>query len=259
MRASGSFSSDASKGYYTGSGGNPQLKPFRAKGVDLSYEKYWDSKAYVSAAVFYRKLDSYIINTDRQFDFSSVLLPTSFQAPSTIGTYNTPLNGTGGNIKGAELAASLPLNVLTRYLDGFGVVANVAQNASSVSIPNTTQDNGGGNMNLPGLSKRTANLTVYYEKNGFSARAAETYRSDFIGEITQNTGDRQLTYVVGGKVLDLQLGYEFQDGPLKNLSLLVQMNNVKSAHFTRYRKTKDNVIEDRPLGRTVLIGLNYKM
>jgi iron complex outermembrane recepter protein len=259
MRASGSFSYDASKGYYTGGGGNPQLKPFRAKGVDLSYEKYWESKAYVSAAMFYRKLDSYIINTDRQFDFSSVLLPTSYQAPSTIGTYNTPLNGTGGNIKGVELAASLPLNVLTRYLDGFGVVANVAQNASSVSIPNTTQDNGGGNMNLPGLSKRTANLTVYYEKNGFSARAAETYRSDFIGEVTQNTGDRQLTYVVGGKVLDLQFGYEFQDGPLKNLSLLVQMNNVKSAHFTRYRKTRDNVIEDRPLGRTVLIGLNYKM
>jgi iron complex outermembrane receptor protein len=265
MRASGGFGYDASKDMLSGSGGNPQVKPFRAKGADLSYEKYWDSQAYVSAAVFYRKLDSYIINTDTNVDFTPYLVggfvPTSpiTGAPITTGTFNTPMNGTGGNIKGVELAASLPLKVLTRYLDGFGVVANVAQNASSVSIPNTTDNNAGGNMALPGLSKRTANLTVYYEKNGFSARAAETYRSDFIGEVATNTGDRQLTFVEGTKVLDLQFGYEIQSGPMKNLSFLLQMNNMSNSHFKRYRDKKDNVIEDRPLGRTVLFGVNYKM
>jgi iron complex outermembrane receptor protein len=264
MRASGSFGYDASKGILSGSGGNPSVKPFRAKGADLSYEKYWDSQAYVSAAVFYRKLDSYIINTDTAVDFTPYLVggfvPKDINGrPITSGTFNTPMNGTGGNIKGVELAASLPLKVLTRYLDGFGVVANVAQNASSVAIPNTTDNNAGGNMALPGLSKRTANLTVYYEKNGFSARAAETYRSDFIGEVATNTGDRQLTFVEGTKVLDLQFGYEIQSGPMKNLSFLLQMNNMSNSHFKRYRDKKDNVIEDRPLGRSILFGLNYKM
>jgi iron complex outermembrane receptor protein len=177
----------------------------------------------------------------------------------TTGTFNTPMNGTGGNIKGVELAASLPLKVVTRYLDGFGVVANVAQNASSVSIPNKTDNGAGGNMALPGLSKRTASLTVYYEKNGFSARAAETYRSDFIGDVATNTGDRQLTFIEGTKVLDLQFGYEIQSGPMKNLSFLLQMNNVSNSHFKRYRDKKDNVIEDRPLGRSILFGVNYKM
>jgi len=265
MRASGSFGYDASKGILSGSGGNPAVKPFRAKGADFSYEKYWDSQAYVSAAVFYRKLDSYVINTDTAVDFTPYLVggfvPTNpvTGAPITAGTFNTPMNGTGGNIKGVELAASLPLKVLTRYLDGFGVVANVAQNASSVSIPNTTDNNAGGNMALPGLSKRTANLTVYYEKNGFSARAAETYRGDFIGEVATNTGDRQLTFIEGTKVLDLQFGYEIQSGPMKNLSFLLQMNNMSNSRFKRYRDKKDNVIEDRPLGRTILFGLNYKM
>jgi iron complex outermembrane receptor protein len=265
MRASGSFGFDASKGILSGSGGNPQLKPFRAKGADLSFEKYWDSQAYVSAAVFYRKLDSYVIDTDTPVDFTPYLVggyvpvnPATNQ-PITTGTFNTPMNGTGGNIKGVELAASLPLKVVTRYLDGFGVVANVAQNASSVSIPNKTDNGAGGNMALPGLSKRTASLTVYYEKNGFSARAAETYRSDFIGDVATNTGDRQLTFIEGTKVLDLQFGYEIQSGPMKNLSFLLQMNNVSNSHFKRYRDAKDNVIEDRPLGRTVLFGLNYKM
>jgi len=265
MRASGGFGYDASKDMLSGSGGNPTVKPFRAKGADFSYEKYWDSQAYVSAAVFYRKLDSYIINTDAPMDFTPYLVggyvPKSplTGAPLTTGTFNTPMNGTGGNIKGVELAASLPLKVLTRYLDGFGVVANVAQNASSVAIPNTTDNGTGGNMALPGLSKRTANLTVYYEKNGFSARAAETYRGDFIGEVATNTGDRQLTFIEGTKVLDLQFGYEIQTGPMKNLSFLLQMNNMSNSRFKRYRDKKDNVIEDRPLGRTILFGVNYKM
>ena len=74
-----------------------------------------------------------------------------------------------------------------------------------------------------------------------------------------NTGDRQLTFVEGTKVLDLQFGYEIQSGPMKNLSFLLQMNNMSNSHFKRYRDKKDNVIEDRPLGRSVLFGLNYKM
>jgi iron complex outermembrane receptor protein len=258
MRASGSFGYDAGRGRFSGDGGNPQLKPFRAKSIDLSYEKYWDNKAYVSAALFYKKLDTYIVNSGREYDFTPMLLPTSYQAPSNIGVYTSPINGSGGNIKGVELAASMPFNLITRYLDGFGAVANVAQNGSKVSLPDTT-NGGSGAMDLPGLSKRAASLTVYYEKNGFSARVAERYRSDFIGEVSTNTGDRELTYFQGDKVVDLQFGYEFQTGAAKGLSLLVEMNNVNDAPYMRYRKTKDNVIEDKRFGRTLMIGLNYKM
>ncbi|WP_296947325.1 TonB-dependent receptor [uncultured Massilia sp.] len=258
MRASSSFGFDQTRGQFSGDGGNPELKPFRAKSIDLAYEKYWDSKAYVSAAMFYKKLDTYIVNAGRSFDFTPLLLPTSYQAPSNIGIYTSPVNGSGGNIKGVELSASMPFNLVTRYLDGFGVVANVAQNSSKVSLPDTT-NGGSGSMMLPGLSKRAASLTVYYEKNGFSARVAERYRSDFIGEVSTNTGDRELTYFQGDKVVDLQFGYEFQTGAMKGLSLLVEMNNVNDAPYMRYRKTKDNVIEDKRFGRTVMIGLNYKL
>jgi len=258
MRASSSFGYDQTRGQFAGDGGNPQLKPFRAKSVDLAYEKYWESKAYVSASLFYKKLDTYIVNAGRDFDFTPLLLPTSYQAPSNLGIYTSPVNGSGGNIKGVELAASMPFNLVTRYLDGFGVVANVAQNSSKVSLPDTT-NGGSGSMALPGLSKRAASLTVYYEKNGFSARVAERYRSDYIGEVSTNTGDRELTYFQGDKVVDLQFGYEFQTGAMKGLSLLVEMNNVNDAPYMRYRKTKDNVIEDKRFGRTVMIGLNYKL
>jgi iron complex outermembrane receptor protein len=258
MRASGNFGYDATRAIYSGSGGNPKLDPFRAKGIDLSYEKYWGNKAYVSAATFYKKLDTFIVTTGRTVDFTPFILPTTVKAPTNIGEFTSPVNGHGGNIKGIELAASMPLNVFTSYLDGFGVVANASQTSSSVTAPDTAEG-GSGTMALPGLSRRVASLTLYYEKAGFSARAAERYRSDFIGEVSTNTGDRQLTYINGEKVLDLQFGYEIQSGPMKGLSFLLEMNNVNDAHFKRYRKTKDNVIEDTRYGRTVLFGLNYKL
>lgn len=258
MRASNTFGLDTTRNEYAGGGGNTKLKPFRAKGVDISYEKYWDNKAYVSAAAFYRKLDTYIVNAGQRIDFTPYLLPTTVRAPSNIGTYTAPVNGTGGNMKGVEFAASMPFSLFTPYLDGFGVVANVAQNSSAVTLPDTT-NGGSGSMALPGLSKRAASLTLYYEKAGFSARVAERYRSDFIGEVSDYSGARELTYFQGEKVVDLQFGYEFQTGRMKGLSLLVQMTNVNDAPYMRYRKTKDNVIEDKRFGRNVMVGLNYKL
>jgi iron complex outermembrane receptor protein len=44
-------------GELVGSGGNPYLKPFKAKALDLSYEKYFANKeGYLSAALFYKHL-----------------------------------------------------------------------------------------------------------------------------------------------------------------------------------------------------------
>jgi iron complex outermembrane receptor protein len=267
MRASSSFSVDntntnaaGGQGIYTKSGGNPELKPFRAKGVDLSYEKYWDTKAYVSLAGFYKKLDTYIVNSTTTVDFTSIITPTTRPLASNLGNYTAPVNGSGGMIKGLEFAASVPLNLATRYLDGFGVVFTASQTSSDVNVPNTTDGAvAGTKIDLPGLSKRVASLTLYYEKAGFSARVAERYRSDFIGEVNSVYGDRQLTYVQAEKQIDFQLGYEFENGPMKGLSIMAQMTNVGNAPFKRYRVTRDNNVENTTYGRTVLFGLNYKM
>jgi iron complex outermembrane receptor protein len=266
MRASNSFSVDNSvtingqTGIYSKSGGNPELKPFRAKGIDLSYEKYWDTKAYVSLAGFYKKLDTYIVNSTTTVDFTSLITPTTQQLVNKNGNFTAPVNGSGGMIKGLEFAVSVPLNLATRYLDGFGVVFNASQTSSDVNVPDTTDGGTAGTkIDLPGLSKRVASLTLYYEKAGFSARVAERYRSDFIGEVNRVEGDRQLTFIQAEKQIDLQLGYEFETGPMKGLSLMAQMYNVGNEPFRRYRKTRDNNIENTTYGRTVLFGLNYKM
>ncbi len=124
------------QGKWSGNGGNPELDPFRANALDVSYEKYFGgSKGYISAAAFYKELKSYIFDfTDTAYDFSKLPdLKGSGVLPGTfIGKFSQPRNGAGGRISGVELSASLPLNMLTPVLDGFGLVASYASTSSAI-------------------------------------------------------------------------------------------------------------------------------
>ncbi|MBV7537078.1 TonB-dependent receptor [Duganella sp. sic0402] len=243
------------------SGGNAKLDPWRAKAFDISYEKYFDKKAYFAAAAFFKKLDTYIFTQGRPFDFANFLpntYPEGTLPPLTsTGTYNAAYNGNGGNLKGVELSGSLPLNMLTKSLDGFGVSASTTYTESKITIEDPSGSIGQ-NIPLPGLSKRTTNLTVYYEKNGFETRVSQRRRSDFVGEIGNFANDRALRYVVGENVIDFQIGYTFETGAMKGLGLVVQVNNLRNAAYETYNGDRAQQLEYAKYGRTVLAGLNYK-
>ncbi|NYE61558.1 TonB-dependent receptor [Duganella sp. 1224] len=263
MRSALDFGIDTTKREPGGSGGNARLDPWRAKAFDISYEKYFDKKAYFAAAAFYKKLDTYIFTQTKSYDFSAYVPPGSvgdaagFPLHTTIGNYTAPYNGNGGNLKGVELSASLPLNMLTKALDGFGVTASTTYTDSKISIEDPSGSIGQ-HIPLPGLSKRVTNLTAYYEKAGFEARVSQRKRSDFVGEIGNFSNDRALRYVVGENVIDLQLGYTFENGPLKGVGLLVQVNNLRNAAYETYNGDRAQQLEYQKYGRTVLAGVNYK-
>ncbi|GAB3459134.1 TonB-dependent receptor [Massilia terrae] len=240
---------------WKGSGGNPRLEPFRAKAIDLSYEKYFDKKAYVAAAAFYKKLDSYIYTyTNGMYDFTGHQNLSPFTPKSNIGEFTQPQNGTGGNIHGVELSASLPFSLLLQPLDGFGVQASYAHTDSAIK-PFGNNDN----SPLPGLSRQTSNLTLYYEKHGFSARVAQRQRSNFLGEIIGYASNRRFQYIKAEKVVDLQIGYDFEAGWLKGTSLLLQVNNLTNAKYQEYQDRPDNITSSTKYGKTVLFGVNYKL
>jgi iron complex outermembrane receptor protein len=240
---------------WKGSGGNPKLQPFRAKAVDLSYEKYFGTKAYVAAAAFYKKLDTYIYTyTNGNYDFTGHRNESTFTPASNIGQFTQPQNGTGGTIHGIELSASLPFDLATRFLDGFGATASYARTGSAIK-PFGDSDT----SPLPGLSRQTSNLTLYYEKHGFSARVSQRARSDFLGEIIGYASTRRFQYIKAERVVDFQLGYEFQTGYLKGASLLLQVNNANDAKYQEYQDRPDNITSTTKYGSTVLFGLNYKL
>jgi iron complex outermembrane receptor protein len=91
---------------WNGSGGNPQLQPWRANSYDLSLEHYFNKGSYVSAAYFFKDLKSYIYNQQQAFDFTGFPNPSTVVPISNIGTINRPANGQGGFVRGVELTAS---------------------------------------------------------------------------------------------------------------------------------------------------------
>ena len=272
MRASLDFGVDTTTGKPGGGGGNPELAPWRANAFDLSWEKYFGSKAYIAAAYFYKDLRSYIYTQTRDgYDFTDQVaswlevngdtLPPGVTVQNT-GTYSAPFNGKGGKLQGLELTASMPLDlVFGSAFTGFGVVASASFTDSSIKIlaPENSSSIGNDPIKLPGLSDRVYNLTAYYERNGFEFRVNNRRRSDFIGEIGNFDGARSLRYVVGENITDAQASYTFGEGSsLHGLSLLLQASNLTDEAYRTYAGTKDRPLETIKWGRTLLLGASYK-
>ncbi|MCC4607131.1 TonB-dependent receptor [Xanthomonas campestris] len=266
LRASLEFGVDTSTGRPGASGGNPMLDPWRANALDISYEKYFADRAYVAAAFFYKDLKSYIYTQSRDnYDFSALVagyVPPPGSAPVlTTGTFSAPFNGKGGTLRGAELTASLPLDLIFAPLEGFGIQASATFNDSDVKIrdPESASSVGDGEISLPGLSKRVYNLTAYYEHKGFEARVSQRRRSDFIGEIGNFNGNRTLRYVVGENITDAQISYNFSEASsMSGLTLLLQASNLSNSPYRTYAETKDRPLEYIEWGRTFVLGVNYK-
>ena len=255
--------------------GNPELKPWKAAAIDLSVEKYFGKRSYVSLAAFRKNLISYITYAVSPRDNTGVPRPANAPAGIVVqkfGPVFQPVNGTGGRIEGLELAASLEGALFSPALDGFGIVISASKLNSSIRDQRVDQNSNqviaGSSTSIDGLSGISNNLTVYYEKHGFSARVSQRYRSAFTAT-TRDIFFRPTTRSQGAdKVVDMQLGYAFADtGSFKGLSLLLQVNNLTDT-VTQSYKTVGNVDVPDPaqlvpnytykFGRQMLAGVNYK-
>lgn len=257
---------------WSAGGGNPNLQPWRAKALDLSYEWYIGPASYIAVAAFYKKLDNYIYTRVLPFDFSDFPLPsTAVNIPagviiSPIGTVSAPDNGPGGNLKGIEISGALELGRVTRLLDGFGVLGSLSKTKSNLN----PTDNSGEEIRIPGLSGTVANVTGYYEKYGFQARVSYRYRSAFKGEVVQLFTNRGFTEILADKQVDAQLGYSFPETSpiLPNLGVLLQVYNLTNSPY----RTRIGLDEGGPAtasggrfmetyekyGRQWLLGFNYR-
>ncbi len=262
MRASRTFSynptladsDDINRSPWGGGGGNPELKPYIADVVDLSFEKYFaNRRGYVSLAGFYKHLESYVYSRNQIFDFSNY--PTGGVEPVLrTGLVNAPDNGDGGWIKGVEFAVSAPFEIFHPVLEGFGGLFSASATDSEIQ-PDPTQPP----TALPGLSETVLNGTLYYERYGFQSRVSARYRSDYLGEVAGFGNGRTLRSVAAETVIDAQIGYEFQSGPLEGLSVLAQVNNLTDEPFKTFENGDERrTIDYQSYGRTFAVGVNYR-
>ena len=261
MRAAASAGVDPTTKLWNGNGGNPKLAPWRADSVDISFEHYFDKSSYVALAGFYKNLTSYIYNQNILYNFAGYTNTSAVVPVSNIGNYSTPANGKGGYLRGLEFSSAIDGGLLSDSLDGFGALLSFSWTDSSIKPDGPGSST---SATLPGLSKAVANATAYYEKNGFSFRISERYRSDFRGEITTRFAQRFYTRILADMQTDLQIGYEFQDGPYQGLSILGQINNLTNSP---YRTVQDGNLDGGGLapqeynryGTQFLFGVSYKL
>jgi iron complex outermembrane receptor protein len=260
MRASINTSlefSGVNQGLWSRSGGNPQLQPWIANAFDLSWEKYFAERGYVGLAYFYKDLRSYVYSQQTPFDASGLPIPTGYNGPTPrpIGVYTRPANGEGGNLKGWEFTLSVPFDIFTPALEGFGVQANHSDTSSGIK----RQGPDGPDEPIAGLSDRVTNISLYYENFGFQARVGMRKRSDFLGEIQGFGADRSFVYIDGETVGDVQVGYAFQEGSsFEGLSILLQVNNVTDEPYRQFFNGNGLTQRYEEYGRQYLLGATYK-
>jgi iron complex outermembrane recepter protein len=255
-----SYGRNALLNIYQGSGGNPKLRPYKALALDLSVEKYFGGKGYIALQMYYKNLIDYIdpSGIDLAYDFSGYPVPPGIQPPTTIGTFTGPVNTKGGWIMGAELAGTLPFDVFSSALEGFGITGGVGYTETKA------RDSRGNLSVIPGYSKWVGSLTAFYEKGGFNLRGSMRYRSSFLGDFSLFSGGLDRQAVLGETVYDAQIGYDFPEGSaLQGLSLYIQGQNLTNERQATLAQINGVGVEDAWLkyqtyGRRFLAGFTYK-
>lgn len=248
-----------------GGTGNPALVPFLANQADISYERYFEHGGAFAIGAFYKNLESFIArDQDDSFDFS-VLNIEDFLSPSdladwnqagspVVGIQNGPVNGQGGYVQGVEVGYTKTFDSLPEPFDGFGIIANYSYTESEIEF--ASADSGiVRNSPLPGLSTHVANMTLFYEKGGFSTRAGFRYRSEFVSP--QQALGQQLPLTDAETVIDYQVSYMFRSGSMKGLTLLLQVNNLTDEPVITYFGQEAQTGTIQYFGRQFLFGASY--
>lgn len=228
------------------SGGNPDARPERSKGVNLAYEWYMPSTGFFTVSGYYKKLTDVLFDYTAQ-EFGSDVL-NSGGIDRSLYEYSTTVNGGSGSIRGIEIGYRQPLGVLFHaiglrgWIDGFGIETNVTFNKSKAETPDNRE------VPLQGASPRLFNLSGYYEKYGISARVNYTYRSKYLDSLGDAAGDE---YWASNGRLDASVQYAVNP----RLQLYFEANNLTNEPGIRYVGTFAHQAEHETFGRKFLWGL----
>ena len=226
--------------------GNPQLKPMLSWNLDASLELYPTQDTLVSFATYYKWIKNAAFDAEQPF-------PTSIVANGQLVTFNAiaPANDPERrSLYGFEVSGSHAFGYLPSPLDGFGINGGYNYVESDFEFPDPTlvapYVDGG---NLRGLSKHTGNMSLYWEKYGFSLRASYVYRSDYA---KPNSGT--LRTVDSSGYLNLSAQYDLTE----YLQLKLQALNVTDTRDIMYKAGGDSITEVSESGPQYYFGARFR-
>jgi TonB-dependent receptor len=226
--------------------GNPDLKPFRAKNYDLSFEYYPNQDTQVSLALFKKKITSYIL--DR-----TVVKGVDLFKDGSRYDVTQPVNGEGAETNGFELSARTAFTFLPGWLSGFGVDTNYTRMKFKYS-EGTERLNvlDGTVLPYPGLSKNSYNAALWYDLGKVNARIAYTYRDRFFTGNNDVSGNPVFQNKTG--FLDAKFQYRYND----NLTFSIEGKNLTDQEQVTDAGDPFRVNELAFSGRRYFLSASYK-
>ena len=215
--------------------GNPGLKATTSHNIDLNAEYYWKSIGLVSGGLFYKRIEGFIVDEvayNKEYEGN---LWTKFTQPK---------NGGNANIFGVELAWQRDFSFITPAMKCLGLYATYTYTRSRITDFNFEGRENEKGLSLPGSPEHTANLSLYFDKCGFSARASFNYASAFIDEMGASSFyDR---YYDAVKYLDLNVSYTF--GCKTKITVYADCNNLLNQPLRYYQGSKDYTMQQEYYG-----------
>ncbi|MBI1686041.1 TonB-dependent receptor [Caulobacter hibisci] len=223
---------------WTGSAGNPNLKPFEAVQLDASVEYYFRPEALAAISYYYKAVDSYI-----GWKQSAVTYGGQTYAVSS------PTNGGSGYIQGVEFTFQTPFFFLPGPLSKFGIYSNYAYVDSDLKEFSPVNNP----LSLTGLAKNTATIDLWYANGPLEARLGWKYHSPMT--VIYGWSGSDLQTLDTEKTLDFSSSYQVNE----KVGVRFQVNNLTNQELRMYRDNDPNRIgRYDSYGRRYLVDVTLK-
>lgn len=288
-----SLSGSPKPGSRTGSSGNTNLLPFESTNIDLSLEYYYGDASYVSIGYFRKDVENFISNSITLTEVDGLRDPlagpradaaradlTAAGLDVTDGAIWQQIIDNGGGVDDdccqtqivrqnpedplVEWQISQPTNGESKTVDGiefaishmfgesgFGAGFNVTLVDGDVEFDVESFDE---QSPLNGLSD-SANIQLFYEKDGLSAKITYAWRDDYLIGVGQAQGSAEAPPQFGSEYAqtDLSINYDIND----NLTVFFEGLNLTNETEDGYGRYEEQFLFARQYGSRYNLGARY--
>ncbi|EGD58724.1 TonB-dependent receptor [Novosphingobium nitrogenifigens DSM 19370] len=199
--------------------GNPDLKPYRAVNLDAAVEFYPMPGSIVSAGIFHKDIDNPI------YSYTRTGVDGTYAAVAyTNASVTQPINASSESITGVEFNIQHQFQNLPGALSGFGFSGNFSHTWGHAGASEIRASA----VPLAYQSKNVATAQIFYEKYGFTARLAFSYRSAYLDTLGASATLDQYTDANGQ--LDFHASYQIRPA----ITVFGDAVNLTDAPWRRY-------------------------
>lgn len=236
--------------------GNPDLKPFAAKNLDMALEWYFANGGLLAGSLFYKEINHFIVTETRPVRYRELGLPAALlpegKTMDDLFNLSSPQNAGPAPIKGVELALQRDLDFLPAPWHQTGVSANYTWALGHTLYRNVRNSGEDQVKAFSGLSKHSYNLSLYYEAKRWGARLSTAYRSNYISAVESGSIDDDERGYHATTHIDFSAFYRLTT----QIKLNFEAINLSNVREELYSDSSDRAYNTTYSGRTYMLGIS---